>query len=48
MDPEALDEDCRANKVGYISTQTFGPWGFAFVDFGKEHVVTDHDGEQTK
>lgn len=48
MDPEALDEDCRANKVGYISTQAFGPWGFAFVDFGKDHIVTDHDGEQTK
>jgi|TARA_B110000305_G_C19239567_1_gene539212 hypothetical protein len=48
MDPEALDEDCRANKVGYISTQAFGPWGFAFVDFGNDHIVTDHDGEQTK
>ena len=48
MDPEAIDEQCRAKKVGYISTQTLGPWGFAFVDYGKEHVVTDHDGEQTK
>jgi ubiquitin-activating enzyme E1 len=45
MDPEALNEDCRGKKVGYLSTQTLGPWGFAFVDYGKEHIVTDHDGE---
>lgn len=48
MDPDSVDQDCRAKKVGYISTATFGPWGYAFVDFGAEHVVTDHDGEQTK
>lgn len=48
MDPAALDEDCRTNKVGYISTGCFGPWGYAFVDYGKEHIITDHDGEQTK
>lgn len=48
MDPEAVNDDCRAKKVGYISTQTLGPWGYAFVDFGTEHMVTDHDGEQTK
>lgn len=48
MDPEEIDQDCRKKKVGYISTATFGPWGYAFVDFGTEHIVTDHDGEQTK
>ena len=48
LDPEALDADCSSKKVGYISTATLGPWGYAFVDFGKEHIVTDHDGEQTK
>lgn len=47
-DQEDLDKACRANKVGYISSQTFGPWGYGFVDFGDEHTVTDHDGEQTK
>jgi len=48
FDPAQIDADCRAKKVGYISTATFGPWGYAFVDFGTEHVVTDGDGEQTK
>jgi len=35
-------------NIGYISSMTLGPWGYAFVDYGKEHIVTDHDGEQTK
>ena len=48
LDPAQIDADCRAKKVGYISTATFGPWGYAFVDFGAEHIVTDGDGENTK
>ena len=36
------------HKIGYISTQTFGPWGYAFVDYGLDHMVTDGDGEPTK
>jgi ubiquitin-activating enzyme E1 len=47
-DPNHLDDLCRANKTGFISSQTLGPWGYAFLDYGTEHVVTDHDGEQTK
>ena len=43
-----MNNFCREQKVGYISSQNFGPWGFAFTDFGKEHIVTDEDGEQTK
>jgi len=42
---DELDKECRAKKVGYISSQTLGPWGYGFVDFGSEHIVTDHDGE---
>jgi ubiquitin-activating enzyme E1 len=48
VDPEALNLHCAEKKVGYISTATLGPWGYAFVDYGKEHLVTDGDGEQTK
>ena len=48
MDPEALNIHCRDKKVGYISTATLGTWGYTFLDYGKEHIVTDHDGEQTK
>lgn len=44
-DPVELNKQCRSSKVGHISTQCFGPWGYAFVDFGTEHIVTDHDGE---
>lgn len=46
--PSDLDTLCRQHSVGFISSQTFGPWGYAFVDFGDNHMVTDHDGEQTK
>lgn len=48
LDQSELDGLCREKKVGYISTQTFGPWGYAFVDYGNEHMVTDGDGEPTK
>jgi len=43
-----LNKLCREHKVGYLGSQTFGPWGFAFVDYGDNHIVTDHNGEQTK
>jgi len=43
-----LNKHCRENKIGYLGSQTFGPWGFAFVDYGDSHIVTDHNGEQTK
>jgi ubiquitin-activating enzyme E1 len=43
-----LNKLCRENNVGYLGSQTFGPWGFAFVDYGDKHIVTDHNGEQTK
>ena len=46
--PGELDNLCRQHSVGFISSQTFGPWGYAFCDFGDNHMVTDHDGEQTK
>lgn len=48
LDPKAINATCRSKKKGYISTQTFGPWGYAFVDYGDSHWVTDHDGERTR
>lgn len=48
VNPGDLDALCRKHTCGYISSQTFGPWGYAFVDYGDDHIVTDHDGEQTK
>ena len=48
VNPEEMDALCTTHKAGYISSQTFGPWGYAFVDYGKAHMITDGDGEQTK
>jgi ubiquitin-activating enzyme E1 len=48
QNPAVLNDMCRANNAGYISSATLGPWGYAFVDYGDNHTVTDHDGEQTK
>lgn len=48
LDQQAMDAKCRAKKVGYIGSEIHGPWGYAFVDYGPEHVITDQDGENTK
>ena len=46
--PSDVNQICRNSNITHISSQTFGPWGYAFCDFGPEHTVTDHHGEQTK
>jgi ubiquitin-activating enzyme E1 len=43
-----IDEFCRNRGVGFILSTTFGPSGFTFVDYGKDFIVTDADGEETK
>jgi ubiquitin-activating enzyme E1 len=48
QNPSTLNNLCRSKGAAYISSATLGPWGYAFVDFGDNHNVTDHDGEQTK
>jgi hypothetical protein len=48
FDQQAMDAQCRANKVGYICSEIHGPWGYAFVDYGVDHTITDGDGEATK
>lgn len=48
FDQQAMDAQCRANKVGYICSEIHGPWGYAFVDYGVDHNITDGDGEATK
>jgi hypothetical protein len=40
-----LNEACRANKTGFISTETFGPSGYIFLDYGTDHLITDDNGE---
>lgn len=45
---EEVNEFCRARKIGFIFSTSFGPSGFAFVDYGTDFIITDADGEDTK
>jgi ubiquitin-activating enzyme E1 len=40
-----ISDLCHENGITFICADTFGLWGFGFVDFGKKHVVTDKNGE---
>lgn len=39
---------CRQNNIGFILTETLGLLGYAFVDYGENHKIFDHNGENTK
>jgi ubiquitin-activating enzyme E1 len=43
-----VDDFCREHKVGFILSQTYGPQGFTFLDYGIDFNVNDADGEDTK
>jgi ubiquitin-activating enzyme E1 len=43
-----INKMCRKHSIKFIYTQTFGPMGFVFCDFGDEFIVNDADGEQPK
>lgn len=45
---EHIDEICRNNKTGLIYSSAVGISGFCFVDFGKEHIIRDENGEECK
>lgn len=45
---EEVDLFCRSNNIGFIVTETLGLLGYAFVDYGENHKIFDHDGEVTK
>jgi molybdopterin/thiamine biosynthesis adenylyltransferase len=40
-----LNKAVRSNKVGFVYGGSLGLYGFTFVDFGDNHVVTDESGE---
>lgn len=44
----ALNEKCRAHKVGYISADCYGLAGHIFVDFGAKFTCFDKDGEEVR
>lgn len=43
-----VNEFVRAKNIGFILSQTYGPQGFAFLDYGNDFSITDADGEDTK
>lgn len=43
-----VNQLCRANKVGFILSETLGAAGYTFLDYGEQHLISDADGEQTK
>ena len=42
-----VNQFCRANKKGFILSETLGAAGYTFIDFGDNHIVSDADGEFT-
>ena len=45
---EEINKICHENKIGFIYTCSMGFSGFAFVDFGDEHIIRDENGEECK
>ena len=43
-----INELCRQNNIGFVLTETLGLLGYAFVDYGENHKIFDHNGENTK
>lgn len=44
----AINEACRANRVGFILSENLGLASYAFLDYGTDHVITDKNGETTR
>ena len=42
-----INEFVRSKNIGFILSQTYGPQGFAFLDYGNDFNITDVDGEET-
>jgi ubiquitin-activating enzyme E1 len=43
-----LNKFCRSKNVGFIYAGNLGLYGFAFVDFGDKHLVSDVNGEEPR
>jgi ubiquitin-activating enzyme E1 len=42
-----INEFARSKNIGFILSQTYGPQGFTFVDYGHDFVINDENGEET-
>lgn len=40
-----VNQFCRANKKGFILSETLGAAGYTFLDYGENHIITDANGE---
>ena len=41
---EEIGQYCHENGIIFIATGTYGLYGYAFSDFGKDHKISDTDG----
>lgn len=44
----SANEFCRSRNIGFVSSGNLGLYGFAFVDYGNEHIVFDTNGESVR
>jgi ubiquitin-activating enzyme E1 len=45
---EEVNKFCHESNVGFILTENLGLLGYAFLDYGENHKIFDHDGENCK
>ena len=43
-----VNQFCHDFKVGFVLSECLGVFGYAFVDYGDKHFVSDADGIATK
>src|SRR5690606_6533074 len=48
LDNLSTNKVCRDKNAKFIATNVFGGFGNIFCDFGKEFIVRDTDGEESK
>jgi ubiquitin-activating enzyme E1 len=44
----AYNAVCRSKNIGFILSQNLGAFGYAFLDYGENFLVTDPNGEEPK
>lgn len=42
---EEFNDFCHSKNIAFIFAGALGLYGFAFVDFGEKHVISDSTGE---
>jgi ubiquitin-activating enzyme E1 len=42
------NEICREKNIGFVYTGNLGLYGFAFIDYGNNHIIFDANGESVR